>query len=124
MKIHELNHVAIYVTDVKRSCDFYERTLRLQQVARPAFTFPGAWFRLGSSQELHLVAQHGPPFFASHEKNHFALRVDELDGFEDHLKGIGAEFRPRKRRPDGAWQLFLSDPDGHVIELFTPPDGK
>jgi catechol 2,3-dioxygenase-like lactoylglutathione lyase family enzyme len=22
-------------------------------------------------------------------------------------------------RPDGAWQIFLRDPDGHVVELFT-----
>jgi catechol 2,3-dioxygenase-like lactoylglutathione lyase family enzyme len=24
-------------------------------------------------------------------------------------------------RPDGAWQIYVRDPDGHVIELFTPP---
>ena len=121
MTIRELNHVAIYVTDVKRSSEFYRDVLRLEPIPRPAFSFPGAWFRLGSSQELHLIADHGAAFFRSNENNHFALRVDDLDAWERHLKNVGADFAPRKRRPDGAWQVFLRDPDGHVIELFTPP---
>ena len=120
MTIRELNHVALYVTEVKRSSEFYRRILKLEPIPRPAFTFPGAWFRLGTSQELHLIADYGAPFFLSHEKNHFALRVDDLEEWERHLKSIGADFAPRKQRPDGAWQIFLRDPDGHVIELFTP----
>jgi len=121
MTIRELNHVAIYVTDVKRSSEFYRGALRLEPIPRPAFTFPGVWFRLGTNQELHLIAQHGAPFFQSHDKNHFALRVDDLEEWERHLKSVGAPFAPKKQRPDGAWQIFLRDPDGHVIELFTAP---
>jgi lactoylglutathione lyase len=93
----------------------------LEPIPRPAFSFPGAWFRLGTNQELHLIANLRSPFFASHENNHFALRVDNLDPWEQHLKDVGADFAPRKPRPDGASQVFLRDPDGHVIELFTPP---
>jgi hypothetical protein len=36
------------------------------------------------------------------------------------LKKVGAEFRPKKQRPDGAWQIFLRDLDGHFIELYAP----
>ena len=120
MTIRELNHVALYVTEVKRSSEFYRRILKLEPIPRPAFTFPGAWFRLGTSQELHLIADHGAPFFRSHEKNHFALRVDDIEEWGRHLKSMDADVAPRKQRPDGAWQIFLRDPDGHVIELFTP----
>ena len=121
MTILELNHIAIYVTDVKSSSEFYRHVLQLEPIPRPAFNFPGAWFRLGNSQELHLIADHGNPFFPSHDRNHFALRADDLDAWERHLKEMGADFAGRKERPDGAWQVFLRDPDGHVIELFTPP---
>src|SRR5438034_10793520 len=55
MKIYELNHVAIHVKDVEASCKFYASVLRLEPISRPAFTFPGAWFRLGASQELHII---------------------------------------------------------------------
>ncbi len=121
MTIRELNHIAIYATDVERSSEFYQAVLQLEPIPRPAFTFPGAWFQLGASQELHLIADHAAPFFPSHPGNHFALRVDDLAAWEGHLKSVSAEFAPKKQRPDGAWQIFLRDPDGHVIELFTPP---
>jgi len=124
MTIRELNHVAIYVTNVERSSDFYRTALRLEPIPRPAFSFPGAWFRLGTNQELHLIADQGPPFFRTHPSNHFALQVDDLDEWECHLNAVSADFTARKQRPDGAWQVFLRDPDGHVIELFTPPGHK
>ena len=57
MKVLELNHVAIHVTDVERSVAFYRDVLRLEPIPRPAFTFPGAWFRLGVDQELHLIGE-------------------------------------------------------------------
>jgi catechol 2,3-dioxygenase-like lactoylglutathione lyase family enzyme len=116
--------VALHVTDVKRSCEFYEKVLRLAPMPRPAFSFPGAWFRLGTQQELHLIADHGPPFSRNHPNNHFALRVDDLDAWEKHLESSGAQFARKKPRPDGAFQVFLLDPDGHRIELFTPPGQK
>ena len=122
MTIHELNHIALYVTDVQRSSEFYRRVLKLEPMPRPAFAFPGAWFRLGTNQELHLIGQHGPPFFRSHDRNHFALRVDDLEAWQRHLKDVGADFAPKKQRPDGAWQVFFRDRDGHAIELFTPPE--
>src|SRR4051812_20652567 len=119
MTVLELNHVALHITDVERSSQFYERVLRLAPMPRPAFSFPGAWFRLGTSQELHLIANYGPPFSPTTRNNHFALRVDEIDEWQRHLATVGAEFAPKKQRPDGAWQVFLADPDGHTIELFT-----
>src|SRR6266704_860715 len=117
----ELNHVALYVTDRKRSSAFYQNVLRLASIPRPAFDFPGAWFRLGTNQELHLIADLGAPFFKTHPNNHFALRVDNLDEWEQHLETSGAQFDRRKRRPAGASHVCLLDPYGHRIELFTPP---
>ena len=119
MKIHELNHVAIYVADVERSCAFYRDVLRLEMMSRPAFDFPGAWFRLGMNQELHLIGRVLGAVPPVNTNNHFALRVDDIAAWEKHLQQAGAEFRPKKQRPDGAWQIFLRDPDGHFIELFT-----
>jgi catechol 2,3-dioxygenase-like lactoylglutathione lyase family enzyme len=121
MRVQELNHVAIHVRDVEASCRFYGEVLRLQPIPRPAFTFPGAWFRLGAHQELHIIGERTEPVHAHNRGNHFALRVDNLDEWEAHLAKSKADFRPRKMRPDGAWQVFLRDPDGHVIEVFTGP---
>jgi catechol 2,3-dioxygenase-like lactoylglutathione lyase family enzyme len=121
MQIQELNHVAIHVRDVEASAAFYAKVLRLQAIPRPAFSFPGAWFQLGRAQELHIIGERSDPVHSHNRGNHFALRVDNLDEWEAHLKSAGADFRPRKMRPDGAWQVFLRDPDGHIVELFTGP---
>jgi catechol 2,3-dioxygenase-like lactoylglutathione lyase family enzyme len=121
MKIYELNHVAIHVKDVEASCEFYRNVLRLEPIPRPAFTFPGAWFRLGDNQELHLIGERTEPVLGHNRGNHYALRVANLDDWERHFQKLGQEFRARKMRPDGAWQIYVRDPDGHVIELFTPP---
>jgi lactoylglutathione lyase len=121
MKILELNHVAIHVTNVERSIEFFRRVLRLEQMPRPAFDFPGAWFRLGANQELHLIGRSNEPVLPRNSNNHFALRVNDIAAWEKHLKNVGADFRSSKLRPDGAMQIFLRDPDGHFIELFTPP---
>jgi catechol 2,3-dioxygenase-like lactoylglutathione lyase family enzyme len=118
VKILELNHVAIHVADMERSCAFYRDVLRLEMLPRPAFDFPGAWFRLGVNQELHLIGRAGPVVMPQ-RNNHFALRVEDLAAWGRHLLQAGAEFQPRNQRPDGAWQIFLRDPDGHFLELFT-----
>ena len=122
--MHELNHVAVHVADVERSSAFYRDVLRLESMSRPAFDFPGAWFRLGVGQELHLIGRSDEPVIARNRNNHFALRVDDIDAWEKHLKAVGAQFQSKKLRPDGAWQVFLRDPDGHDIELFTLPETR
>src|SRR5258708_34535134 len=112
MKICELNHVAIHVADVEQSREFYRSVLRLESLPRPAFSFPGAWFRLGEGQELHLIGEREDDVLSGNRGNHFALRVDDLDAWAGHLQKVGAEFAPKQQRPDGAGQIFLRDPDG------------
>jgi catechol 2,3-dioxygenase-like lactoylglutathione lyase family enzyme len=55
MKILQLNHVALNVAEVKRSTHFHREVLGLAPMYRPAFSFPGAWFRIGSDQELPAI---------------------------------------------------------------------
>lgn len=121
MRITQLNHVALHVADVERSVAFYRDVMQLEMLPRPAFTFPGAWFRLGQDQELHLIGQRQEAVHSHHRGNHYALQVDDLDAWERHLTAHGATFLPRRQRPDGAWQLFVVDPDGHFIELCMLP---
>jgi catechol 2,3-dioxygenase-like lactoylglutathione lyase family enzyme len=122
LKTLELNHVAIRVSDVERSCTFYREVLRLEQIPRPGFDFPGAWFRLGAVQELHIIGgEKVERLIPQSRGNHFALRVDDLQAWQQYLQPLDVIFRGPVKRPDGALQLFIADPDGHAIELFTGP---
>ncbi len=121
MKTTQLNHVALHVTDVDASSEFYQRVLQLQPIPRPAFSFPGAWFRLGADQELHLIGGRDQPVNSASRGTHWALLVDDMDAWETYLKRHQVPYSPRRTRPDGALQINLTDPDGHVVELCTSP---
>ena len=121
MKTTQLNHVALHVADVDRSCEFYHDVLQLEPIERPAFNFPGAWFRLGADQELHLIGQRNEPVAgAASRGNHWALMIDDMDEWEAYFQSTGIEYIPRRTRPDGAYQIYVLDPDGHCLELCTP----
>ena len=128
MRITSLNHVALHVTDLAASKDFYHRVLNLTEIPRPDFNFPGAWFSLGPNQSLHLIAdnpdnrpddpppEHINPRPISHQ-NHFALTVSDITRAANQLDDAHIEYTGPKSRPDGIQQIFLRDPDGHIIEL-------
>lgn len=122
MKTTQLNHVALHVADVEKSCRFYGDLLKLEPMPRPAFSFPGAWFRLGADQELHLIGNRDKPTVGAHSRgNHWALLVDDMDAWETYFRQQGVEYTPRRTRPDGAFQIYIYDPDGHCLELCTAP---
>lgn len=117
MEIEELNHVTLYVKDLAKSQYFYQELLGLEIIPRPAFSFPGLWFRLGKQQELHLIG-NCQELLTFYKQQHFALRVKSALKTEELLKSKGVFYRGPKKRADGASQLFIQDPDGYFIEFF------
>lgn len=121
MKICQLDHVAIHVKDVEVSQKFYRDALKLEDLPRPAFDFPGAWFRLGTTQELHLIGNRKKEVTSARRGDHFAMQIDDPDIWEAHLQQQQVEYI-RKHRPDNTHQIFIQDPDGHWIELCCPSE--
>ena len=117
--ILELNHVALLVKDLEKSIIFYKEAIGLEEIDRPAFDFPGAWFRIGDFQQLHLIGvrQNDIEINSNPRGNHFAMRVKSYKHTEEMLKSNGVEYQAPRKRPDGAMQIFLKDPDGYFIEL-------
>jgi len=88
-----------------------------------SLTFPGAWFRLGANQELHLIGDRADPV-----SSHTAATISRCK-WKTSTRGSGTLTHSKWNTcaqgcPDGASQLFIRDPDGHVIELFTPPQAR
>ena len=117
IEIQALNHISIHVEDVEKSISFYENALCLPMLPRPKFDFDGAWFMLGSKQQLHLIAGRENLVHSASRGNHFALQVKSIHDVELHFKTLNIKYRLPKQRPDGVWQLFIKDPDGYFIEL-------
>ena len=116
-----LHHVSIVVTDLERAKGFYTGVLGLRELERPAFDFPGAWYELGDRQ-LHLIVHtnsrtlRGTTEIDSRD-GHFALRVTDYDATLAHLKAHGIEVRERPVNVTPWSQLYVTDPDGNVVEL-------
>ena len=63
-RIAGISHVALSVSDLARARSFYVDAMGLEELRRPDFGVPGAWFRLGDRQlhvlEVPEVAPVGP----------------------------------------------------------------
>jgi catechol 2,3-dioxygenase-like lactoylglutathione lyase family enzyme len=128
IEIKSLHHVSLPVTNLERSKAFYRDVLGLQEIERPAFAFPGAWYQVGDRQ-LHLIV-HDQPTLRTRGLDsrdvHVALRVGSYRDTVAFLRarGYSSDARDDTKRlrenPEGKAgfpQAFILDPDRHVIEL-------
>ncbi|HET6342297.1 MAG TPA: VOC family protein [Gemmatimonadota bacterium] len=126
--IDSLHHVALSVTDLDRAKHFYGEVLGLEELERPAFDFPGAWYGLGNGQ-LHLIVHSSPRSLrgttqVDSRDGHFAVRVRDYDQAVARLLAYGV---PMKESPMNVtpWsQIYVTDPDGNVIELNVERAGR
>ena len=130
LRVTSLDHVTLVVKNLERSRRFYEDVLGMRAVPRPAFSFAGLWFQAGATQ-IHLIlefAGSGPAGNLLDENlrtsrtHHFAFAVEDADAAFAWLKECAVpSLGVPKPRPDGYLQVFVTDPDGHVVELCSPP---
>ncbi len=116
-----IHHASVIVADTGRALTFYVDILGLQvDAARPALGFPGAWLKVGSGQQIHLLELPNPdaanarPAHAGRDR-HTALRLRGLDAIQQRLERYGIPFT---RSRSGRRALFCHDPDGNGIELI------
>lgn len=131
MQIEILHHVSLTVSDLERSKQFYREVLRLEQIERPPFPFPGAWFAVGERQHVHLIVHDGATFRGMKgidtRDSHFAARVRSYREAVEYLRSLGyredgddLDLKKMKLQPHataGFPQIYILDPDRHVIEI-------
>jgi catechol 2,3-dioxygenase-like lactoylglutathione lyase family enzyme len=126
-----IDHVTLIVKDLEASRQFYCDVLGMEQIHRPGFSFGGSWFQAGETQ-IHLILEHDESPVAgedmirlkdsSSRNRHFAFEVEDCHKTVEQLKELGVPlFAGPQKRPDGFVQLYVRDPDGHVVELFSAP---
>ena len=119
--IRSLHHVAVTVTDIERAKRFYGEVLGLREISRPPFDFGGAWYDAGG-QQLHLIV-HPPTLTMRRTRSidsrdgHLALQVASYDEALAHLRAHGVEMLDRPDNLTPWAQIYVTDPDGNVIEL-------
>lgn len=130
IRVRQIDHVTLVVQELERSRRFYEDVLGMEAAQRPGFRFPGLWFRAGATL-VHLIEAHaesGPAEFFVPEQclisrtHHFAFEVDDAHAAVARLTELGIPLVDGpKLRPDGPTQIYIQDPDRHLVELFSIP---
>jgi lactoylglutathione lyase len=125
-KITGIAHIAITVTDMKKSLDFYTRVLGF----RKAFSFSNPktgepWIEyiyMGDGQFVELFyggIKDNPWSGELRGFNHICLQVDDIHSVVEHVKKEGVEITDElKQGLDGNWQAWIKDPDGIRIEFM------
>lgn len=117
-----LHHVAVCVTDLERSKRFYGGVLGFTEIARPAFTVAGAWYKLPDGSQLHLVVHSDTRTLRGTTgvdilDGHFAIRVADFERAVGHLRAHGVECFELLQNVTPWKQVYFTDPDGNEIEL-------
>lgn len=116
------HHMSFPVSDLDRSRAFYEGVLGLEAIPRPDMgALRGIWYGAGEC-EVHLIETpagvdvgSAPPALNPMAR-HAAFSVQDYDSTLAHLRSHDLEIVESPR----AGQMWVSDPDGHIIELIVP----
>eukprot|EP00095_Tigriopus_kingsejongensis_P008231 maker-scaffold591_size129331-snap-gene-0.20 protein:Tk08231 transcript:maker-scaffold591_size129331-snap-gene-0.20-mRNA-1 annotation:"lactoylglutathione lyase" len=119
----KVNHIALVVSDVGRSLQFYTDVVGMRQILRPNFDRHGAWLTAGNV-DIHLIK--GRPAVHSDDDlivSHVAIEVDKMDELRTRLAKLGTQSRKNISVPNpeednrAVDQAFVRDPDGYYIEF-------
>ncbi len=119
IKINQMMHTGLIITNLERSRAFYEGLLGLKpNPNRPDFGFEGVWYDIGQNQ-VHLMVVPNPykdVVRAEHGGRdiHIAFSVDDVEPVRAELEKAGIPYTMSK---SGRAALFCRDPDGNAFEF-------
>ena len=118
-----LNHIAVYVVDLKISTAFYKDIIGLDTIPEPFHDGRHTWFSVGVKSHLHVIS--GATVKTAHDKNaHLCFSVASVPEFVKVLEKNKVEYEnwagekmTITTRVDGIKQIYFKDPDGYWIEI-------
>ncbi len=120
MSVGLLDHFNIRTRKLAETVRFYEDVLDLTNGDRPNFPFPGAWMYSEGKPVVHLVdisktdEQQKPDSGVVH---HVAFASNGFAGMKQRLTSRGLPFDVREVPGVAVWQIFVTDPNGVMLEL-------
>ena len=129
-RVSGLLETSLYVEDLDRALDFYQRVLGSELFLKDHRM---CGLEVSPGQVLLLFRQGGSTspsetpagFIPAHDGQGalhlcFAIPIDSLARWPEHLAAQGIEIESRVTWPRGGVSLYFRDPDGNSVELATP----
>jgi lactoylglutathione lyase len=117
-----LNHIAQYVTDLKRGTAFYQQVIGLDTIPEPFHDGKHTWFKIAGHAQLHLIEGATAPSPLS-KNSHLCFSVPSLSALIKKLDAARIPYEDWAGKPsavtlrkDGVHQIYFKDPDGYWIE--------
>jgi lactoylglutathione lyase len=118
-----LNHIALYVVDLKKSTDFYKDFIGLDTIPEPFHDGKHTWFAIGPKSHLHII--QGAKAVQSKDMNsHLCFTVPSVEEFVAKVQkaripyvNARGEASQVTIRVDGVKQIYFQDPDNNWIEI-------
>jgi catechol 2,3-dioxygenase-like lactoylglutathione lyase family enzyme len=130
MNIEGVAETAIYVDNVPRSVEFYQRLFGLRRVLGDdrfcALEVPGnalfLLFEKGTRRQAIPTPGGTIPAHGASGEIHFAFKIsrESLHSCARELSELGVAIESQVEWPRGGRSLYFRDPDGHLVELITP----
>jgi lactoylglutathione lyase len=131
MAITGLGHLAVVVTDMSKSTEFYGGVLGFQKVFEIPDDKGNPWicyFKIGKDQFIELFYPQKEEPAESRARigfSHMCFVVDDIKSTEAEVAKRGGSLdKPIKLGRDGNYQAWLKDPDGNRIELMQIMPGS
>ena len=117
------DHLALLVTDLNKSAEFYTQILGLNEITNQTKKSNIRWFAFADGVELHLI-NRSMDGVSLKKDIHLAVAINNLTAFTKMLdeknvyyENWSGEANTTNERPDGVTQVYIQDPDGYWIEV-------
>jgi len=125
MAVTALGHLALCVSDMRRSEEFYARVLGFPKLFELRDDKGNPWinyYKVGPGQFIELFHPRGEEPAGTRPRvgfSHVCFVVDDIKRTEAEILARGGVMdRPIKLGIDGNYQAWVRDPDGNRIELM------
>jgi catechol 2,3-dioxygenase-like lactoylglutathione lyase family enzyme len=115
-----LDHYNVRTRNIDETVRFYTEVLGLNKGPRPDFPVPGAWMYSDGRPVVHLVdisATGEPQKTGTGVLHHVAFVSRGFDTMRHRLTAGGTAFQTATAAGGEIMQIFVTDPNGVVIEL-------
>ncbi len=119
-KLEGVSELVLEVTDLEAATRFYTEVLGMPVIERWEGERRAVWVQAGPTRIGLWMPQVGIAKGRGGVHVHYAVRVSDqgYDQLLDHLRALDQEFG-EVRWGGGARSLYVTDPDQHVVELWT-----